>query len=185
MTTEPINIAPEGDLILIVSSADDALKFRVCSHVLRSASEYFRKLLSPNFAEGQALSAEKTNPTEITLFGDEPESMKFILQIIHFKNNDLPQKLDAAQILSIAIVIDKYFLHDMKYALYKWLAPTEDSNLRDYLQAALILDDADLFEKVVDLMVWNQSTSYEREDWGRGEEFIRMVGMSGHLFLYV
>lgn len=163
MADELIEIVPDGDVILVVTKAERTLRFKVHSVFLRTASKVFANLLSPKFAEGQALAiaASSSSPCEISLRDDDPEGMNLVLNIIHLQYNRCPERLTAKAAVSLAILVDKYLLHDaIPFTFTKWIVPTENDDLHAFLQTAILLGDNKLFMETTRLMILHQATSY-------------------------
>lgn len=71
------------------------------------ASPVFRVMLqSGRFSEGRTLNS--TGNVEIQLLDDDPDTFKFILDIIHGGNKQVPRKLDLAALAKISTVVHKY-----------------------------------------------------------------------------
>ena len=106
-----------GDLVLLVGSGDDHLRIRASSKVLSLASPVFAALLSPRFAEGHSLTAEKgLAPQEISLPEDNPKAMAWICQVLHFRKR-VTEDVSFLLIREIALLCDKY---DISQALGPW-----------------------------------------------------------------
>jgi len=102
-----VEIAPDGDLILVVGKSDDMVKFKVHSLCLKLASKVFTAMFGPNWAEGKALS--KDNPKEIALPEDDPVAMRKICQILHQQIEALADEvLTVAELAHLALAADKY-----------------------------------------------------------------------------
>lgn len=85
---------------------------------LRTASKVFDAIFGPNWNEGQNLSEDR--PKSVELGDDDFGAMHTIK--IHHQNDLLTPSLDPADILRVAIVVDKYDLSvAMKFALAQWL----------------------------------------------------------------
>ena len=113
---------PAGDIVLKVGSKDEATLIRVHSKVLSLASPIFATMLSPRFAEGQALEENKgtvDSPTAIDLPDDDPEAMSLICRILHFKEDAAQQPCDVRfnTRVRLAQICEKY---DMSRALSSW-----------------------------------------------------------------
>ncbi len=110
---------PAGDLVLKVGSGDEVTLIRVHSKVLSLASPVFNSMLSPRFAEGQALENNKgtvDSTTTIDLPDDEPEAMSWICGALHFKEDDA-QEMSYSLLMRLVVICDKY---DMSTALRPW-----------------------------------------------------------------
>lgn len=189
MADETIEIASDGDVLLVVTKAEHTCRFRVNSAALRMASQVFTTLLSPKFAEGQALATKSSSSCEINLHDDDPDCMKLILMVIHLQQNKLPQKLDAKEITSLATLVDKYLLHGaMKFILGRWLLATKDDDLHEFLKAALLVGHAEAFAEITRLMILHQRSSYSRKICaGQEVDFVHCICESAHTcsFSYV
>lgn len=165
MADDAIQIAPAGDVILLVMKEGNTVLFRANSAALRMASVVFETMLGPKFAEGNALATQTGSlPCEVKLEGDDPKCMELILRTTHLQHDDLPDRVNCDDIISLANLIDKYFLHQaMKLVLDKWLIPTKTSNLHNFLQAAVTLGHADSFKETTRLMILTQTDSYSRQ----------------------
>ena len=115
------DVDPAGDLVLKLGPVDEPFLIRVSSKVLSLASPVFAAMLSPRFAEGQALEDSKgmvDSTTTIALPDDEPNAMSLICCTLHFQE-------DAAQrpwfqpgiLMGLAVTCDKY---NMSKALSPW-----------------------------------------------------------------
>ena len=110
---------PAGDLVLKLGSGDEVTSIRVHSKVLSLASPVFASMLSPRFAEGQALEDNKgtvDSTTTIDLPDDDPEAMSWLCGALHFKE-DAAQKMSYSLLMRLAVICDKY---NMSKALSPW-----------------------------------------------------------------
>ena len=119
--THSIDADPDGDLVLKVGSGDEVTLIRVQSKVLRLASPVFAAMLSPRFAEGQALEDSKAivdSTTTIDLPDDDPTAMSFLCRTLHFKEDAAQRKLySPGFLMELAMICDKY---NMLRALSPW-----------------------------------------------------------------
>lgn len=184
MVSRIIEIVPNGDIILVFTKEGHTLSFKVHASFLREASPVFASLLSPSFAEGQALLSNPTTPCEIELRDDNPESMQIVLNAIHMKNKKLPQRLTAEEIVDLAILVDKYFLHEvMQPLLDKWLIPTQHDNLYSFLHATVILNHSNSFSETTRLMILHHATSYSKHIcMDMDSSLLHFISKSEHLF---
>jgi hypothetical protein len=104
-----IDIAPDGDVILIVGA--ERWRLRVYSLFLKNALNVFKAMLGPHFAEGQSLGG--TDPAEISLPEDDPEALSIVLNVVHGRNESVPESLDGRQIPRVAVAADKFDLVTM------------------------------------------------------------------------
>ena len=118
------DIDPAGDLLLVLENDEDGwtqtqLSIRVSSKVLSLASPVFAAILSPKFAEGQALlKATSPETPSISLPDDNSEAVIWLCKALHFKQ-DLTVTADISALLlgQLAILCDKY---DLVAALNSW-----------------------------------------------------------------
>lgn len=97
------DICPFGDVILVVGP--DEIRLRVSSRCLKAASETFRALLILD-----ELGINDHNPKEFTLSNDDIDAMHLICSILHHQNSIIPQYIEPAMVLNIAIASDKWKL---------------------------------------------------------------------------
>ena len=146
--TDPIvSVSPNGDIILVVGP--QAVRLRVHSLFLRSASKVFNAMFGPNWSEGQGLSEQ--SPRQVIMEEDDPEALRIICCVIHHLNDDVPRTLSPEQVFQIAIEIDKYDLAvALRYATSQWLkgSDTLDVLRMGYLMAsAFLISDMENFAK--------------------------------------
>lgn len=98
MSEDIIEIVSNGDIILVVTKADYTPSFKVHASFLREAFPVFDRLLSPSFAEGQALLSDPKTPCKIKLIDNSPDCMQLVLNVIHGKSKKLPERVSAQQI---------------------------------------------------------------------------------------
>lgn len=107
-----IDIAEDGDVILVINTGSKQMKLRVFSQCMRAASKVFNAMFGDNWSEGKNLSTKK--PTQIALPEDDPQAMLYICRTLHFqKTEDLPLEISPARpakILNIAVLVNKYNL---------------------------------------------------------------------------
>ncbi|KXJ84815.1 hypothetical protein Micbo1qcDRAFT_129057, partial [Microdochium bolleyi] len=128
-------ICGSGDVILLIGPHQAPLK--VQSRCLRTASKVFDAMFGPNWNEGQDLSEDMPKPVE--LGDDDFGAMHTVCCVIHHRNDLLTQTLDPADVLRVAVVVDKYDLGvAMKFALAPWLKLRDDINMIQlgYMMAA-------------------------------------------------
>lgn len=159
-TDEVVTISPRGDVVLVVGPG--ALRLRVHSLLLGSASKVFGAMLGPNWSKGQVLS--EASPQEVILGEDDAEAMRTICYVIHHRNDDVPQDLSPDQLLNVAIAIDKYDLVvAFRYAAPQWLKPLDSHSFLEtgYLMAsAYLVCSMERFEEFTLKLVLAFSSSY-------------------------
>ena len=148
---EPLTktLCDTGDVLLIADNGSHpALRIRVSSVLLFTASKVFRALLCGSFAEGEAIRTTAGRPVEIRV-SDSPSDLLLLCQLLHFQG-DL-DKVRHARFLDHALIIDKY---DCAQAL-RHVTTSKFSTLNlsgvdieehvCYLAAAWILDQPKFF----------------------------------------
>ena len=119
--TQSIDADPAGDLVLKLGTGDEMTLIRVHSKVLSLASPVFAAMLSPRFAEGQALKDSKAmvdSTTTIDLPDDEERAMSLLCKILHYREDAAQRTSYPPDILiGLAMICDKY---NMSRALSPW-----------------------------------------------------------------
>lgn len=170
---DPVVISPDGDVILVVGP--QAVRLKVYSLFLRSASKVFDAMLGPNWSEGQGLS--KKTSREILLVEDDAEALRIICCVIHHRNDDVPQTLTPEQVLQIAIEADKYDLAvALRYASIQWLKPSGISDMvhmGSLMVSALLFGDRDAFaSRTLALVLYYTGSYLELLDDERISQFV-------------
>ena len=159
--------ADEGDVILVVGN--EKQKMRVSSVILSMASPVFKALLGPHFREGQE-PRSSSSPVEVPLSDDESESMRDILDILHFRSGRMTalymdsETRSAGYLLRFAVTADKYDLAEpvrghAKSMLQEWLAEYANCYLDDQqlfisiIIAAYVLDQESAFSSATHAFV--------------------------------
>lgn len=155
MAANIVNVAEDGDVILIVGQSDNTVKLKVDSHMLRKASKTFRVMFGPDFDEGQDLS--HTHPKDILLSDDDADAMETICNFIHFKHYKVPSQLDSKRVFQIARVVDKYSLHEtLKFAVKSWLQLERVQGfvgLSNMLKSAMLLKQPAAYRTITKALV--------------------------------
>lgn len=160
-STEAIaDIALDGDLILVVGPICRRLK--VSSLLLTNASPVFKAMFGPYFNEGHQLA--QPGLTEIELPDDDARAAEHVFNIIHGRNDQVPEKLDADELFQVTLMADKYdCLVSLSFALESWLnrMDTEDP-LQSWTMAmvALVLSQREAFATATSALVLNQVGPY-------------------------
>ncbi|KAF8253357.1 hypothetical protein K440DRAFT_642325 [Wilcoxina mikolae CBS 423.85] len=115
-------IDPAGDVtirLITTDSSDSEQKLttvQVSSKCLSLASPVFAAMLRPTFLEGSQL--HDTGSVTIDL-EDDPKAMLIILQALHLRGREVPEKTpDIDTLLNMALIVDKY---DLRAALLSWI----------------------------------------------------------------
>lgn len=94
-----------GELTLVVGPQEGApLRLRVSAPLLTIASRYFASLLGPHFQEGNKAAAGK----EVNIKEDHAAAFKTLCEILHMQYSLEQTTLLPIDLLSLAIVADKY-----------------------------------------------------------------------------
>ena len=160
-----LELAPEGDVILVVSKDAGQRKLRVHSSILKSASPVFAAMFGPHFAEGQFL--DSSNPKTVDLPDDEPEAMTLICSVIHHRNELCvvhPCPENYRKIYDTAIAADKYdCTKALRFASMDWMRRVRDTtkpeNLIFLLESAYFFDDHESFALITEnlILYWGKS----------------------------
>ncbi|TVY46830.1 hypothetical protein LOCC1_G003392 [Lachnellula occidentalis] len=73
-------------------------------------SPVFKALLQPSFKEGETLRS--IGKVEIPLPDDDPIAFRILMIILHAQNHSVPRQVDLSLLTSIAVLVDKYELHN-------------------------------------------------------------------------
>ena len=157
-------IAPGGDLLLFVESIHsvESTKLLVSSETLCAASPVFRKMLGPDFAEGDKFRKHKSSssaPFDLLHPHDEPVGMLLLCAALHKRDDLLPDiiynRTCPRQLLEFATMVDKYdCASQVKDIAGKWLVLWSNIDVAttagmDYFVTAAIaaykLDHAEAF----------------------------------------
>ena len=115
-----VNLVDDGDLRIHVTCSSERKKrlrgsdlpivyqqtLLVSSAVMRIASPVWRTMFDPqgHFMESQRSST----PGEIDFPEDDPDALLCVLRIAHLQFRKIPETLDYAELLDLAIICDKY-----------------------------------------------------------------------------
>ncbi|KAK4207675.1 hypothetical protein QBC37DRAFT_392598 [Rhypophila decipiens] len=122
-----IDIAPDGDLILVVGP--EAARFRVYSQVLKISSKYFTRLLSPPL------------PDELLMRHLDADAINVIMEVLHHRRDIVSGGLDAKRILRSAIAAYEIDCKEaMSFSLYQSLMTTLDYKSLNSPQAFMLLE---------------------------------------------
>jgi len=159
-----LDIVHDGDVILDVSAGGTSRRYRVYSQVLCATSVVFRNMLGrqSKFAEAVALreshKRDDGEPVVVTLQGDDPATMGFVLHVLHGQYKQMPQKITIWRMVRISIICDKYSLHEaMQLIAVVWcdmLKTKAKTHLTDWLLISWVFGPEDIFTEVSrDLML--------------------------------
>ena len=155
-----VQIATNGDVVLVVGP--HRKEIQVCSFILKNASTYFRAMFGPHFAEGKDLNSN--DPKEVLMPYDNANALEVICNIVHLRNDAVPQSLSPTEILELAVAADKFdCIVALKHASTLWLNPksvTGISELGYLMAAAYILDNAQAFSDITLAMILHHTDSF-------------------------
>lgn len=159
-TNAIVEIAPDGDLILIVGPEE--AKLHVHSMLLRAVSKPFSAMFGPDWKEGHDL-LDCDRPTELLLPEDNAAALKIICSIIHHQNRKVPQRLAAGDVLAVAVTADKYdCVQALRFASESWLRPSRDEadNLMLLTAAAYLFRNAQAFKEITKALILDYDGPY-------------------------
>ncbi|KAL7909984.1 hypothetical protein GGI35DRAFT_468975 [Trichoderma velutinum] len=159
-TNTIVEIAPDGDLILIVGPEE--AKLHVHSALLRTVSKPFSAMFGPAWKEGHDL-LDCDRPVELSLPEDNAAALKIICFIIHHQNSEVPQTLAAGDVLAVAVTADKYdCVEALRFASESWLRTTRDKagNLMLLTAAAYLFQNAQAFKEITKALILDYDGPY-------------------------
>lgn len=166
------DITPTGDMILVVGEKETRL--RVHALCMRTASTVFDAMFGPHFSEGQPSNG--CSPKEIPMPDDDAKAMIVICNVIHHRNDMLPDVLPPMELANVALAADKYnCVFTLKYAMNQWLhfkEPVTLASLGSLLIAAYVFDNPDAFRRVTQRLVTGFSCSYQSLNKGECDGII-------------
>ena len=153
-------IAPSGDTILVVG--DRKTELQVHSFCMRTASKVFDAMFGPHFSEGQPSNGN--HPKKIPMPDDNAAAMTTICNVIHHRNDLLPDVLQPSELPEIALAADKYdCVLVLKYVMIQWLdfkEPITFFDLGSLLIAAYVFDNSDAFRRVAQKLITGFPCAY-------------------------
>ncbi|KAH7019591.1 hypothetical protein EDB80DRAFT_600972 [Ilyonectria destructans] len=159
-TNTVVEIAPDGDLILIVGPEET--KLHIHSMLLIAVSKPFSAMFGPDWKEGHDM-LDRNGPAELLLPEDNAAALKIICSIIHHQNREVPQTLAAGDVLAVAVTADKYdCVHALRFASESWLRPSRDeaSNLMLLTAAAYLFQNAQAFKEITRALILDYDGPY-------------------------
>lgn len=115
-------IDPDGDVVLTLpqSAGSSPIKLQVSSRHLSLASPVFKAMFTGRFAESKTLRT--SGSVTIKLDYDDQAAMLILMRIIHCKFYSVPASVDLGTLKHIAILVDKYSLHEtVHYSINSWV----------------------------------------------------------------
>lgn len=179
--SETYAIVPTGDIILVVG--EEKTELRVHSACMRTASRVFDAMFGPRFLEGQPSNGDL--PKKIRMPDDDATAMTTICNVIHHRNDLMPNVLEPEKSAEILLVADKYdcVLLVLKQATFQWLdskehprvllvlkqaisqwrdskEPVTPLDLGSLLSAAYVCNDSDAFRRITQKLITCTSQPY-------------------------
>ncbi|KAK6716696.1 hypothetical protein SNK04_007648 [Fusarium graminearum] len=155
-----VEIAPDGDLILVVGSEET--KLRVHSMLMMAVLKPFSVMLGPDWKEGHGIR-DHDGLSELSLPDDDAVALEIICSIIHYQNKQVPRTLPACDFLAVAVVADKYGCMDaLTFASETWLriSGDEPENLMLLTAAAYLFNNSQAFNKITGALVVDYDGPY-------------------------
>ncbi len=159
-TDTVVEIAPDGDLILVVGP--EKARLHVHSMFLRAASEPFSAMFRRHWKEGHDL-LNSDGPLELPLPEGNAAAMKIICSIIHHQNSEVPPSLAARDVLAVAVAADEYdFVEALRFASESWLRSSRDEagDLMLLTAAAYLFENARAFKELTRALILDYNGSY-------------------------
>jgi hypothetical protein len=149
-----INVDPNGDVILELSSPDGKKNLLVSSRVLSLASPVFRAMFASRFKEGLSNHSIPECPHVIHLPEDDAEAFTILCNVLHFRVDEIPRQPDLICLQNIANICDKYDCCSALAAqctvwLYTWIeSQSSPVDWKGLLFVAYVLDASDPFSRI-------------------------------------
>ncbi len=163
-SAENLVLDPDGDVLLVLSrpktpNTVEEVEVKASSKHLTLASRVFRVMFDGRFREG--IVPEGHQLRRVPLPDDDADATMLLLQIIHGRARQLPQSIDLAFLKVIAILVDKYALHEVTdfhtgiyyRALYDCLS-SQPSDLADWIFLSWV------FGKAADFREFTRKASF-------------------------
>ncbi|KAM3066357.1 hypothetical protein ACMFMG_003134 [Clarireedia jacksonii] len=99
-TEVPLEREQPREIFMLVSS----------KHMMLVSAVFKAMLQNGNFREGAALRFN--GKAEVPLPEDDPDALKILVDIIHSRHKHVPKKIDLDLLTNVAILVDKYRLHE-------------------------------------------------------------------------
>jgi hypothetical protein len=158
--TSIVNIADDGDVILIVGSEEKRL--RVSSLSLTNASKVFRSMFGPHFREDRYLGDLSSGTKEVRMPEDNAGAMEIICNVIHFRS--VPDEIETGLMLHTAVAADKFDCENvLQHASTLWLNHTKAKDLIELarlMASSYLLENFKAFGRVTLEMIFCHGGSY-------------------------
>ncbi|EGX93696.1 hypothetical protein CCM_01965 [Cordyceps militaris CM01] len=106
--------------------------FLVSSHILRHASRLFEKDLDPDGPWKQP-EVQTDGLRHKHLEDFDPQALSHVLNLIHFRTTQVPDKLEMETLAEVAVIVDYFQCHEaMRFAVQSWITePITITVIRD------------------------------------------------------
>lgn len=149
-----ILLEPAGDRFLVVNKGQSQQTFRVSSKAMCLASPVWRAMMDPSGPWKEAQDGGHVNFPE-----DDPDTLRIVLDVVHFHFHRIPSSLTYEQLLDLAILCDKYdtarlllpwFQLHWKFSFSKY---AEEQGKECSLLIAWVFLDVETFKKLATRLV--------------------------------
>ncbi|KAK0516482.1 hypothetical protein JMJ35_001085 [Cladonia borealis] len=166
-----VNLVDDGDLRIHVTrkkhlrTSDLPIvtqqTFLVSSAVMRIASPVWRIMFDP---QGHFMESQRSlTHGDVDFPEDDPDALLCILRIAHLQFRKIPETLDYAKLLNLAIICDKY---DTVALVRPWVAKWEEqtkalawnTGCEGYLFIAWTFGDSPTYEKLAKPLVYDSTS---------------------------
>lgn len=160
MASDPEEIDLGGDVYVLVGHEGSQIRLKVLSSLLALVSQYFRTLFGSRFNEGE----ESAQGKDITLQDDDAQAFTLLCRIIHMQYALPKQALGPDELLSLAIVADKYGCVQPLTLTLNSIFPAISSIVTfgdacDLASAAYLLDHPMLFQQLTHSLIYDHANS--------------------------
>ena len=189
--TETVHIAPSGDLRIILSGSTDSSSMRrklgretndaspndvqktfvVSSAVMRLASPVWRTMLDP-----QGHFMESSSDGTVHFAEDNAAALLLILRIAHLQFRKVPDVLEFHELISLAVVCDKYdtaglvrpWIKTWEESLKNWSVIVEQPGGEEYLFFAWTFGYLSTYEKIANRLIYNSTYDHKGQFFAHG-----------------
>ncbi|KAM3066352.1 hypothetical protein ACMFMF_010314 [Clarireedia jacksonii] len=144
----------------------------VSSQHMCLASPVFKAMLQGEFREGKELKEMKK--INLPLPDDDLEAMKILVHIIHCKLKHVPLKVDLNLLTDIAILVDKYRMHEVTMIMAPiWSEGVDKDTWKQYdniirwIFIAWVFDMHEKFQSATQVMLY--SSEFSVSQWMRSK----------------
>ncbi|PQE27472.1 Nuclear pore protein [Rutstroemia sp. NJR-2017a BVV2] len=172
VTSEEQSDTPTSDIAEPIIKTVYKTCLVVSSKHMCLASPVFKAMLQGEFREGKELREMKQ--LDLPLPDDDTEAMKILVYIIHCKHKLVPLKVDLTLLTNIALLVDKYRLHEVLGIMVPiWKKHLEADSLKKFRSVirwiciAWVFDLHEEFRKATQIM--QEQSDLSVSNWMRKE----------------